>query len=415
MNRSNQAAPGAPGGELRAPGRGADRRRMLALAAASMLPLGVARAVDAQAVTHADAQAVTQAATQAPAGDARPALRRGINLTHWFEYERGQPVSLDELQGVQRVGFDHVRIPLDPAVFGWSPKGRPEIGFVPQLRSAIDASLRAGLDVVVDMHPTDVIKQQVEDDAAGETAFIALWTALAESLADMPASRVAVELLNEPQYYGLHAWRWPVLQRKLLAAVRRAMPAHLVLLSGASGGSVEGLAALEPLRDAHVAYVFHFYLPYLFTHQGADWMDTRWTTAGLYRDVRYPASAQAGVRPALSRAHPAAAGELASYFQDDWRADRIASSMQPAFEWARKNSVRVVCNEFGVIRAGVQPASRYRWIADVRRTLEAHGVGWSLWDYTDIFGITVESAAGDRSGGRHIEPEALRSLGLRGA
>jgi hypothetical protein len=41
-----------------------------------------------------------------------------------------------------------------------------------------------------------------------------------------------------------------------------------------------------------VAYAFHYYDPFLFTHQGAQWLDSRYTTAGLRRGVLYPAQYQ---------------------------------------------------------------------------------------------------------------------------
>ncbi|CAN5754357.1 cellulase family glycosylhydrolase [soil metagenome] len=344
---------------------------------------------------------------------AEPALARGVNLTHWFEYERGQSVTPREMNDLRTAGFDHVRIPVDPAVFGWTPQRDAAVTFLKPLRAAIDAALQADLAVVVDMHPTGETKQLIEDEFARETALIGLWTTIAAALADTPHDRVALELLNEPQYYGMASTRWPGFQKRLLAAVRPAMPRHLVLLTGARGSSAEGLAMLDPVADPRVAYTFHFYLPYLFTHQGADWMDTRWTTAGLHSDVRYPASAQRGRTPVLSQPHPSAAREMASYLGDDWRAERIAQAMQHALAWAGKHGKRVLCNEFGVIRAGVQPASRYRWIADVRSVLDANGIGWTVWDYTDIFGITAQSASLQSQGARTVDAEALQALGLK--
>ena len=83
--------------------------------------------------------------------------------------------------------------------------------------------------------------------------------------------------------------------------------------------------------------------------------------------------------------------------------------------WARARGVRVFCNEFGVIRQHVDAASRYRCITDVRSALQANGIGWTLWDYSDIFGITAQSAQPGRYGTRTLEPAALLALGLKGS
>lgn len=395
------------------------RRRRLALGAALGSALGAAWPLATPAAAGATAPGATNgpALPGTPAGGeaprALPAMRRGLNLTHWFEYERAQGLTAEELRQLRALGFDHVRLPLDPIVCGWSPQnpGAPWTGLA-EYRRAIEDALSAGLEVVADLHLEPADKERIEATDSGRAAVVALWQRLARELAFAPPASLAFELFNEPQFYGLAARHWPGFQQRMLQAVRAQAPAHMVLLSGNQGGSPEGLQKLTPLPDRAVAYVFHTYAPYLFTHQGAHWTDTRWSTAGLHHGVRYPAALQRGQAVQLSQPHPRAAAEMAEYLAQDWNAQRIAAEIRPAARWAQRHGVRVVCNEFGVLRASADPASRYRWIADVRRALEAEQIGWTLWDYTDIFGITHESAQGVRRGQRRIEREALEALGL---
>ena len=377
--------------------------------------LAAGAAVAGAGPSHAAPAAATPAM---PAG--LPALRRGLNLTHWFEYEQGQDVPAAELAALRAAGFDHVRIPVDPVVGGWVPDGGVTAGvrpaFMAALRAALEAAIGAGLEVVFDLHTTPESKARIEQQAPLERSLVALWSQFGRALADLPTARLAFELYNEPQYYGAHASRWPPLQQRLLAALRERAPRHLVLLSGNEGGSLKGLRATPPLAgpaDTAVAWTFHYYEPFLFTHQGAHWLDTRYTTAGLRGDIRYPAALQAGITPKMSRPHPRAAQELADYRAAGWGAARVRADIDAAGAWARQLGLRLVCNEFGAIRAHVDAASRYRWMADVRSALEANALGWTLWDYTDIFGITSASAQLQRSGTRAIEPAALHALGLQ--
>ena len=352
-------------------------------------------------------------------------MRRGLNLSHWFEYEQGQDVPAAELAAMRAVGLDHVRIPVDPLVGGWLPDGGVTAGlrpaFMSALRAALEAAIAAGLTVVFDLHLTPQGKSRIEQQAPLERSLAALWSQIGRALADLPPSRLAFELFNEPQYYGAQAARWPPLQQRLLGALREQAPRHLVLLSGHQGGSFKGLraaittaTATAPLADAALGWVFHYYEPFLFTHQGAHWLDTRYTTAGLRGGLRYPAAAQADLTPSLSRPHARAAQELADYRHADWGAARIRADIDAAGAWARQQGLRLFCNEFGAIRANVDPASRYRWVADVRSALEANAIGWTLWDYSDIFGITAVSALpAPRGGSRSIERAALQALGLQ--
>jgi endoglucanase len=359
--------------------------------------------------------AAAAAASARPAWTAElPALSKGLNLTHWFEYERGQAVSVAELRMLAGLGLDHVRIPLDPLVCGWQLHAGAPMPFMPALREALTQAIDAGLAVVLDLHLEPSDKVRVEESGDAQAAVADLWSRLARALADLPMQRLVFELFNEPQFYGAAAWRWPSFQRRLLQAVRGPAPRHRVLLSGNRGGSLDGLEALAPLPDPAVAYTFHYYEPMLFTHQGAHWMDPRWTTAGLHRDVRYPAAAQRGQAVQISQPHPGAAPEMADYLAQDWGPARLARDLRRGAAWARLRGARVVCNEFGVLRAAAQPASRYAWIGDVRRELERLDIGWTLWDYTDIFGITDVSAQAGQTGRRQLEAQAAQALGLVG-
>ena len=71
----------------------------------------------------------------------------------------------------------------------------------------------------------------------------------------------------------------------------------------------------------------------------------------------------------------AAALDEPDYVREGWDAPRIAQEFQAVSRWARRNGVRVVCNEFGVIRSRADSFSRYRWLHDVRSSLQANGLG----------------------------------------
>ena len=48
-----------------------------------------------------------------------------------------------------------------------------------------------------------------------------------------------------------------------------------------------------------------------------------------------------------------------------------------------------------------------QWISDVRTTLERHGMGWTMWDYSGGFGVVT------KSGGKTLPDETtLHALGL---
>jgi len=381
--------------------------------------LGATAAVLLASVASSDALATPVATVD----ESLPRLARGLNLSHWFEYERGQGLNAAEMRQLKALGLDHVRIPVDPVVGGWHPLRGGKLAFLGELQAAADMAMAAGLEVVIDLHLEPSDKKILEDQPATEAELLRLWQTLAQAFGGSPKRQLALELFNEPQYYGLKRLRWPPLQRRLLDTVRQRAPAHLVLLSGSGGGSFEGLASLQPVRDAAVAYVFHHYDPFLFTHQGTVWQDERYTTAGLRHGLRYPpqpahdsalplrAPKATGIQGAAVKAR--AATEMAAHLQAGWGPQRLRADMDRAGRFARERGVRVLCNEFGCIRAQVDADSRYRWITDMRTALEANGIGWTLWDYTDIFGITAQSAQLGQVGQRKLDAAAYAALGLQ--
>ena len=59
----------------------------------------------------------------------------------------------------------------------------------------------------------------------------------------------------------------------------------------------------------------------------------------------------------------------------------------------------------------IEEKAAIRWISDVRTTMENNGIGWTLWDYADVFGI-VKNPDSTALTGRSIEPAAETALGL---
>jgi endoglucanase len=144
----------------------------------------------------------------------------------------------------------------------------------------------ADLAVVIDMHPPPDFKKALGRDDDHVARFVDFWRELAGRFARLLVERVVFEILNEPEFED--RYRWSGVQAKLLAGIRQAAPRHTAIVSGHRWASIEELLSLEPLRDANVIYNFHFYLPHIFTHQGAPWGAPFWRHLSA---VPYPSSA----------------------------------------------------------------------------------------------------------------------------
>jgi hypothetical protein len=160
---------------------------------------------------------------------------------------------------------------------------------------------------------------------------------------------------------------------------------------------------MKPLPDPNIVYAFHYYNPFIFTHQGFKW--------GPFEKVvgiPYPVSKNI-MGALLDRYVPEQRSKLLEeYGQEDWNSSRIARDIANVVHWRNLHKVRVICNEFGVVRDTVPEADRARWLRDVRETLEAAGIGWAMWDYGGHFGLFAGTAPSAKP-----DPVTTAALGLR--
>ncbi len=341
-------------------------------------------------------------------------LRRGINLSDWFaqvcdpggytKQHFDTAITPHDLDLIQAMGFDHVRLSVDPRpMFHARQADQIASDDLAYLDAAVKMILDRGLAVEINIFADGEFKQKLATDDEFVEQFADFWRALARHYATLDADRVFFEILNEPE--GKDRYRWYGVEAKLAAAIRDGAPEHTIIATGAHWSDDDDLVFLEPLRDANVIYAFHFYESHIFTHQGATWSSNYWHEL---KGVPYPSTPE-NVQAAAAEL-PDAVHRLAvvRYGLDRWNAARIDAEIGQVAAWARRWSVPVVCNEFGVYRKNAEPKDRVAWLTDVRTALEKRGVGWAMWEYHGGFGVV------NTENGQPVPDEAtVRALGLK--
>ncbi len=361
--------------------------------------------------------ALAQVATQSSVPASRLAhIRHGTNLSAWFaqvydpkgytkEHLQTWTTSAD-IALIKSAGFDHVRLSVNPQPM--MDAGRRRGGteeYFGYLDAAVKMILDAGLAVELDMHPDSDFKARLAKEDDFVERFADYWNMVAKHYASSSwdPDRVFFEILNEPEMRD--AYRWYGVQAKLAAAIRRGAPANTIIAAGARWDDDNDMVFLEPLADANVIYVFHFYEPHIFTHQGATWGSYYWT---FVKDLHYPSSPENAAKVAAALPEARDRYEVIRYGQDHWDAARIEAEINQADEWAKQRGVPLICNEFGVFRDFSDPQDRARWISDVRTALERHNIGWAMWDYSGNFGVATK-----KDGKATLDENTMRALGLK--
>jgi endoglucanase len=340
-----------------------------------------------------------------------------VNLSNWLANAERQPLYERDFVQIKKAGFDNVRIPVKPELL--------ESDFT-AADHAINLALKNNLAAVLDLHPGKDFMQQLENNPRAEEKFIALWSRVADHYRNYPSDQLVFELLNEPQYYGYED-QYNALMQKTVAAIRKVDSKRTIIIGAPRGSSIDALAKLKPIQDAHTLYAFHFYEPYMITHQGIH-RGFENKMLRYFHDVPYPSDLanRTADSYAQNAANPQQAqAELTEYIAAKWNRQHIADRMKAARQWADKYHIRIICGEFGVLRNHIDPQSRYRWIEDTRKALEENHIGWQIWDYSDLDGITTltgktstDKVDGSvrfldpQSGQRVLEKAAIKALAL---
>jgi endoglucanase len=326
------------------------------------------------------------------------ALRRGINITHWFRFPpSGDPSALrgylDDaaLEELRRAGFTFVRLPVQPDLLA-------EPG---ALADAVARIEKHGLAVVVALFATG---WHLESDPADRTKLLGTWRLLAPLLRRFDPAATFPEVLNEPVFAG-DPDAWTRLQHQAVLAIRGALPANTIVLTGASWGGVGGLLSLQPEPDPNVVYSFHLYEPAELTALGAyrSGLDTD-AMARLPFPVTDAAACEA---TAGASRDPATAGLMRFYCAQHWNVTRLTARVAEVGAWARLHQVFVLAGEFGASQRLNAPA-RLAWLSAVRAACEQQAIGWALWGYDDSMGFGLHPA----DPRRRLDPDVLRALGL---
>lgn len=342
-------------------------------------------------------------------------LKHGINASTWFaqspnDYSAARTNRYTDARDIAlmaRLGFDHVRLSIDPVPLEQYPRGADGLNadFVGRVDRAVDAMLAAGLAVEIDLQPEDSYKQPLRTSDYAVDELTMLWRKLAAHYANRDPNRVFFEILNEPEVSDVY--RWAGIQTRVAAAIREAAPRNTIIATGPNYSNIADLLTLHPLADGNVIYTFHFYDPHEFTHQGANWGLTWWSYT---HGIPYPPDESK--MQALLKEVPDAADRFAleNYWMDHWDGRHIRMAIDAAAAWGRANNVPLICNEFGAYKNASDPVSRANWLHDVRTSLEADGIGWAMWDYRGGFGVVTKQDGQPAQ----VDGSVVGALGLKG-
>ena len=317
-------------------------------------------------------------------------FNRGLNLTNWFQVGSAQQIQFtrytrEDFEQIKSLGCDVVRLPINlHFMTNGAPNYTVDPLFYEFLDLVIDWTEELDIHLILDNHTFDPAEST--DPVVGDILKI-VWPQLAARYRDR-SEKLYYEVLNEP--HGIEAEVWNTIQGEVIDAIREVDTKHTIIVGGNNFNSYRSLAGMPNYDDDNLIYTFHFYDPFIFTHQGASWTSPSMVSL---KDVPFPY--QVSEMPSFPNDLRGSWIESAfNGYNQEGNVARVKSLIEIAAQFQRERQVPVFCGEFGVYIPNSDESSRVFWYEEVRKMLEEANISWTIWDYHGGFGLFEEGGNG---------------------
>ena len=282
---------------------------------------------------------------------------------------------------IAEAGFKTVRIPMN---FGaWANYEKPYKWTNEESLKIADNFVKWALDnnlnAIIDLHHVE-FDGKVKGAATTER-IVWLWKEIAARYKNTNPEKVCFELRNEPHDISAEDWRNQA--EAIIKAIRPIAPNHTLIVGFHDWNSRAALVDSKPFSDPNIIYTFHYYDPFLFTHQAATWAGE-----GL-PDVKYvpfPYSKKTKIETPASAKGKWVEGLIKSY-ENDSRAEKMFADLKAAKDWSIKNNVPIFLGEFGSFTKNPTMEDRCRHAETVYAALGKLEIPSAWWEWDGGFNM----------------------------
>jgi endoglucanase len=281
---------------------------------------------------------------------------------------------------IAAAGFKTVRIPVNfgawaslKAPFKWENQEG--------LKTAdlfVKWALANDLNAIIDLHHTEF--DGTIPGAATTGRIVWLWQEIAARYKNTDPERVFFELRNEPHDIAAQDWRAQAVE--IIKAVRKLAPNHTLIVGFHDWNSRAALIDSETFADRNIIYTFHYYDPFIFTHQGATWAGE-----GLPELKNVPFPAVEGKIEVPETARGKWVESLIKSYEKDSGAEKIFADLKAAKDWSEKRSAPIFLGEFGSYGKYPSMADRCRHARIIYSALGKLNIPNAWWEWDGGFNM----------------------------
>ncbi|UPR33764.1 glycoside hydrolase family 5 protein [Vibrio cyclitrophicus] len=305
-------------------------------------------------------------------------LGRGINMGNFFEspnyegeWNGDLTIQASDFDNIASHGFASVRIPVR-----WNAhalENAPftiDTAFLSRVQQVVDEAIQEDLRVIINTHHYNEMFYNKGEFQHHRQRLNAIWNQLAIHfpLDEYPEDKLVFELLNEPhEEVGVDQWNLLIddltslLWKDSADTQNNSLGQRKIMIGTADWGGPFKLPDLKLPQEStpdNTIITVHFYEPFKFTHQGAEWVDG--------------ASDWAGMR----------------WLGIDAEKQTLYNYLDAVSAWNNKQGrgFEINIGEFGVYSKVSNPLDQRAWTAFIARESEKRSFSWHYWEYSSGFG-----------------------------
>lgn len=312
-------------------------------------------------------------------------LGGGTNLS-WFEHTWSSPQDLlnadltPKLNQIAQQGFKTVRLPVAFDLFTYPNSSTLQPQLLTKLKEIYFTCYNLKLHLIITYHYGVFNENSLYNQEINHVSWI--WKQVQQTFKGHGYEYLFFELYNEPT---MSATRWKQTAEKLISYIRGEDSNRIYIIGGTNYNGLTDLMDMGKLSDEKLFYTFHFYEPYIFTHQGADWTNDKTYMKGFpypYKRRKMPQMSKEAIGTSVEKDYNKYYFEGTKQYIDD-RLNQIAN-------FCAKNNMPLICTEAGVIDVADKD-SRSNYLKDISISMYQYHIPLTLWDYDQRFSIKQDS------------------------
>lgn len=311
-------------------------------------------------------------------------FKAGVNISFFENYWKKEDYLLANYKKVMekvaladKLGFTSVRLPVAYDNFLIPGTNKINKQLMDELVEIYNYVESRHMNMIITYHYGSLYKKV---DKAKEVDRISdMWSQVVNKFKGKGYDRLFFGLYNEPRV-SIEDWRYA--KNRMITTLRTKDVDRYWIVGSTNYNGIDAMIQLQKIpNDNKIIYTFHFYQPYIFTHQGASWDPDK----TYLKVLPYPYTPN----EMPGRPNRTMTGDMVynyEHYSEKASQDFIAERLRIVYDWIQTNQAPVICTETGTI-ASVPKQYRDNYFRDVFYVMNWYGIPAMVWDLDQTFKI----------------------------